>query len=53
MPAPNKSNHSQPNWGGEQRLGDGQEIVERTLADGRKFRIVKNYFDEIFSDIQD
>ena len=25
--------------------GDGQEIVERTLADGRNFRIVKNYFE--------
>ena len=50
MPAPGgtklgKPNLSQPNWGGERRLGEGEEIVERTLADGRNFRIVKNYFE--------
>ena len=50
MPAPGgtnlgKLNLSQPNWGGERRLVEGEEIVERTLADGRNFRIVKNYFE--------
>lgn len=44
-PAPNKSNLGQPQWGGERRLAEGEELVERTLADGRNFRIVKNYFE--------
>jgi SAM-dependent methyltransferase len=49
MPAPSKPNLnpnlSQPQWGGERRVAEGEEIVERTLADGRNFRIVKNYFE--------
>jgi ubiquinone/menaquinone biosynthesis C-methylase UbiE len=46
-PAPNKTNLGQPQWGGERRITEGEEIVMRTLADGQNFRIVKNYFEPV------
>ena len=35
----------QPVVGSERRITEGEEMVQRTLADGRNFHIVKNYFE--------
>ena len=45
MPDPNGNSLSQPVRGGDCRVVEDGEIVEREHNDGRNFRIVKNYFD--------
>ena len=54
MPDPYGTNLSQPVWGGECPVVEDGEIVERKLEDGRKFRIVKNYFepDQMMNDMR-